>query len=289
MGAPRPNPSGRSRVLLVAVGLFSTQVGGCFVSLDGLTGGGTPGDDRTEPQAPQTPQPSGTGGTGPTQDAGSSAPDEDAASDPADDAEDGATLVSTDPPDSAPGSGGNTMVFGGPRVTSPTIGGDTGVGFSDACPYGAALVGLNLVVDPSSPFALYQVQALCSQIATAPSGALVFGAPVPLANEGTNAGTAGSLLCAPGSVVVGWSANAEKYVHSIVLVCGQLFATPAGSGYVVGLGPSTLIGPFGGSGGNPAAAYQCPLPMVASSLAGSVGDADFVDSLQLGCVTPTWP
>ena len=163
MGAPRPNSRGRSRVLLVAVGLFSTQVGGCFVSLDGLTGGDTPSNDHIEPQAPQAPQPSGTGGAGPTQDAGSSAPDEDAASDPADDADDGATLVSTDPPDSAPGSGGNTMVFGGPRVTSPTIGGDTGVGFSDSCPYGAALVGLNLVVDPSSPFALYQVQALCSR------------------------------------------------------------------------------------------------------------------------------
>ena len=292
MGAPRPNRRGRARALLVALGLASTQLA-CFVSLDGLTGGSPSGDGHTDPPSSQAPPPPATSGTDSGTDAGSPAQQEDAETASPDSSTSTGTIPedATAPEDSSVlgTGGGSALVLGSPTISSPAIGGDSGVAFSESCDEGAVLVGLNLVVDTDSPFALYQVQGVCSEVTTWPSGAVSFGPPVGLVDQGDNDGAAGSLVCPSGSVVVGWSATAEKFIHSIMLECEVLVASHNQTGFVMGLGGATLVGPFGGSDGDPVPSYQCPSPMVASSLSGTVGGTDFVDSLVMGCATPLWP
>ncbi len=189
-------------------------------------------------------------------------------------------------PDAARAIAAGPLGFGVPTSTSGLIGGDSGAPFSETCPRGAALVGLNLVVDTASPFALTQVQPLCVQVAVTPSGSLAFTSSAPLGAEGDDAGAAGTLACPSGSIVIGMSASAEKYVHSIVLECGQPIIT---AGFTIGLAVGTLVGPFGGPGGQPVPAFQCPPPSVVNALTGSVGGDGFVDSLVVGCATPSMP
>jgi hypothetical protein len=257
----------------------------CIPSLDGLTGG----DGKEQ----QPPQPEAGGASASTEDAGAPAPAPAAS-------EDAATVpnVSTPSPGAPAGDAASTapdaarniaagpLVFGAPTSTSAAMGGDSGAPFSEACPPGAALLGLNLVVDSASPFALTQVQGVCAQVALTASGSLAFTSSAPLPAEGDDAGVAGTLQCPAGSVVIGMSASAEKYVHAIVLECAELVTTAGPGGFTVGLAVGTLVGPFGGKGGIPVPAFQCPPPSVASALAGTVGGDGFVDSVALGCATP---
>jgi hypothetical protein len=285
MGASRPNRSGGLPALFVALAVSSTQAVACFPSLDGLTGG--------DGEGPSPAQDAAAGGTSASiEDAGTRASNGDARSapdvsppssgTPADDA--AATT-----PDAARVVAAGPILFGAPTSTSGLMGGDSGALFSEACAIGAALVGLNLVVDTASPFALTQVQPVCVQVAVTPAGDLAFTSSTTLPAEGDHAGAAGALLCPPGSVVTGMSATAEKYVHAIVLECGRLVITPEPAGLTIGLAVGTLVGPFGGSGGLPVPAFQCPPPSVANALAGSAGGDGFVDSLVVGCATPSSP
>jgi hypothetical protein len=184
---------------------------------------------------------------------------------------------------------GGLLAFGAPTSSSPLIGGDSGAPFADSCPAGAALVGLNLVVDVNSPFALLQIQAVCAAITVSASGVIAAGAPAPLADEGSGGGARGTLVCPAGTVVAGVTANAEKYVHALVLDCAALVATRTDTGFTIGLGQGVLVGPFGGSGGNPVPAFQCPPPTVANALSGSAGGSGNLDSIVIGCATPLAP
>ena len=184
---------------------------------------------------------------------------------------------------------GGLLAFGAPTSSSPTIGGDSGTPYADGCPAGAALVGLNMVADVNSPFALLRIQAVCAPISVAPSGTISAGTPVLLNDEGAGDGSHGSLLCPAGTVVVGVTANAQKYVHAVVLECAALVATRVDTGFSITLGPSVLVGPFGGSGGNPVPAFQCPSTQVADALSGSAGGNGNVDSMVIGCATPLSP
>lgn len=289
----RPKGGPRVRALLVALGLLVTgHATACLVSLNGLTGGGSSdaGDAGLAPAA----APSATATATPVNEAGPNEPDAGADNDSSD-----ATIASAAAPlddassasDGPSRSKGGPLGLGAPTSSSPTIGGDSGVPFSATCPAGAALVGLNLVADPESPFALLEVQGLCSEITLLPSGELAFAAPAPLALEGKGdgAGTAGTLACPEGSVVVGISATAENFVHAVLVACAELLVTSDVAGAPLALGAGTLVGPFGGSGGNPVPSFQCPSPSLVNALAGSAGGSGFVNSLILGCATPSSP
>jgi hypothetical protein len=286
MRASRTQQSGRRRTLFLTLALAAAPAVACIPSLDGLTGG----DGKEQPPA----QYGGEGASTEAEDAGAvvaasedagSAPDVSPPSPgtPADDA-------ASAPLDAARNIVAGPLLFGAPTSKSAPIGGDSGAPFSQTCPAGAALLGLSLVVDSASPFALTQVQPVCAQVSVTPAGSLAFTSSTTLSAEGyDDAGIEGTLLCPPGSVVIGISASAEKYVHAIVLDCAQLVATAAPTGFTVGLAVGTLVGPFGGKGGIPVPAFQCPPPSVANALAGSVGGDGFVDSIVLGCATPSSP
>ena len=296
MDPPRATGGGRARALFLALGLCAAQSVACYVSLDGLTGGGPDAGGGAV-------LPSSGASFGSNEDAGAAVEQDGGSSIASPDASPNGATTPTSAPDATPGVGGAqddaasgsgdavTLALGAPTTSSPTIGGDSGAPFSETCPDGAALVGLNLVVDTDDPFPLLQVAPLCSQVAVARSGVLTFSSPLPLALEGEGAAdeAAGSLLCPLGSVVVGMSANAEKYVHSLALQCQLLVAAANEEGFTIGLGPGAQVGPFGGSGGDPIPAFQCPPPSVANALSGSAGGDGYLDSLVVGCATPSSP
>ena len=308
MGASVPHahlaltPSTRN--LVAALAFLSMPALGCVVSLDGLTGGD---GSKADAGAGLATSSSSGGGESPgsSEDAGTTPQGSQMQPPPPPDAtspsrgDDGGSLSTGSGSDDAgtgTGSGSGSagaVVFGAPTSASPTIGESTGTSFSETCPAGAALVGLNLVSDTDSPFSLFQVQPICAEIDVAPSGALSFAAPVPLVLEGDDGGDeeAGTLACPTGTVVTGISATAEKYVHSVVIQCQILAATPAsGGGFAITLGNATVEGPFGNtSGGYSTFTYQCPSSSVANALAGTAGGAGFLDSIVLGCATPSSP
>jgi hypothetical protein len=309
MGAPLPYARLRStRSLAVALGFVLLPAIGCFVSLDGLTGG-----DGSRSDAGKAPSTSSGGGQSPgsiadasasrqggepqppsSDDASLASADDDAASPSTGTGADDAAAEAGPATGTGPGSGSQVaLVFGAPTAASPTIGGDTGTPFSETCPAGAALVGLNLVTDTASPFPLLQVEPLCAQVAVTSSGALSFAAPAPLALEGEEGDdeSPGTLSCPSGTVVTGLSATAEKYVHAIVLECDLLVATASSeTSFTIGLGASTVVGPFGNqSGGYATSTYECPAPLIANAFAGTAGGDGFLDSIIVGCATPSRP
>jgi hypothetical protein len=296
MDAPGSTRLGLRRALVIALAVAATQGIACFVSLDGLTGGSSEGGVGAV--APPTGPSAGFGATGAGEDAGVASEDAGIAVDPpetsgidataAPDATSGTGAPSVD---AGVGSGGAALlVFGAPATSSPPIGGDSGTPFSESCPSGAALVGLALVVDTDSPFPLLQVGALCSAIGVTSAGILTFSSPAPLTLQGdaNDAEVAANLLCPVGSVVVGLAATAQKYVHAIALACQPLVTVPASdTGFTIGLGALTQVGPFGGTGGDPTPAFQCPAPSVANAIAGTAGGDGYLDSIVLGCATPS--
>jgi hypothetical protein len=88
---------------------------------------------------------------------------------------------------------------------------------------------------------------------------------------------------------VGVSVTAQKFLHQVEVACAELVTSPASSGIPLALGGASTVGPFGGSGGSAQPPYECPAPLLANALSGTVGGTDFVDSIVLGCASPLPP
>jgi hypothetical protein len=253
-----------------------TSGAGGTVVRGGAGGGDDPGSTIQDPPASGDPGAS-------DDDAGTPAPAQGAADDA------GAPDDATPPSNTGCVSAGAEPIAIGSSVVGALIGGDAGAPFADACPAGAAIVGLNLVADPLNPNGLFQIQAVCAAISVDPcTAAVTFAAPAPLANEGTLTGVGSQLRCPAGAVATGIGVTAQKFIHAVSLACAPLVATASPSGVAWSLGTQVVVGPAGGSGNYPAASFDCPAGSIAASLSGTFGDNvhDYIDAIALGCGAP---
>ncbi len=222
----------------------SSQLTGTGASTQGGSGPSSGGQGGTSSSSAGTGA-SGTGGDGGAGGAGGEAPCERSGEEDCEDcnevADDGCTDHVVDDGWHCPNEGDFCWrVSGfelGPTSTLANFGGMGGVDFTETCPSGSGLVGLDATLEPNS--SLKGIQLRCASIELREDGALGWSnaANVGSVQGGTGGTDIAPLDCPTDAFVVGFDAfrgagGNGGVIHGIALQCGRLH--PVAAAYVRG-------------------------------------------------------
>jgi hypothetical protein len=179
--------------------------------------------------------------------------------------------------------------MGPPYPTSQLSPSPGGSNYTDTCPEGHVMIGVNATVDlpDSGRTYLRSVQVICgSPSIAADQGLRVTTTPsVLLPERGAVSNVPQARWCATNEIVVGFSGRAGAYVDQLALRCAPLRISGEPGLYSLSVGEATTIGPAGGDGGNLFPPIDCPAGQIATGTALRVGLA--IDAFGLICAAPS--